>query len=168
LDRGNPQPRAPGCAPWIGGNRPQTALASSMAQGAKIGWVHGQRCRPDRRQSRREAGAAMLLPQPVPSSVQQEIFFHYAARVTTRQPMWGLRYIQVSCLAIPPETHSYLHPDRRPVTARIGSPHQHSALRVANDELDFPIIDARPAPCYTMPQRLQTMYRGLWHLRFYP
>jgi hypothetical protein len=140
-----------------------------MAQGAEISWVHGQRCRPDRRPSRSETGAASILPQPVSSSVQQEVSSPCATRATAWLPAWALRYIQVSCLlAIPSETHSRSHPYRRPITARIGSPHQHGALWVANDELDFPIIDARPAPCHMMPQRLQTTHRGIWHLRFHP
>jgi hypothetical protein len=56
------------------------------------------------------------------------------------------------------------HSHRRPVATRIGSAHQDGTLRVAEDQLDFAIVDAGTTPRHTMPHGFQITYGGIRHL----
>src|SRR5215471_7649620 len=71
-------------------------------------------------------------------------------------------------MASPSLEHSLLQSCRVAIAARIGRTHEHAALGIADDQLYFPVIDARLTPHYTVPQGFKSAHRRLRHLGLHP
>src|SRR5262245_32021248 len=71
-------------------------------------------------------------------------------------------------MASPSSEHSLLQSCRVAITARIGRAHEHAALGIADDQLYFPVIDARLTPHYPVSQGFKPMHRRFWHFCLHP
>ena len=54
------------------------------------------------------------------------------------------------------------------ITARIGRAHEHAALGITDDQLDFPVIDARLTRHHPVSQGFKPTHRRFWHLCLHP
>src|SRR5439155_13320451 len=67
-------------------------------------------------------------------------------------------------MASPSSAHSRLQSCRVAITARIGRAHKHAALGITDDQLHFPVIDARATRHYPVSQGFEPMHRRFWHV----
>src|SRR5215470_1237391 len=71
-------------------------------------------------------------------------------------------------MASPSSEHSLLQSCRVAITAWVGRAHEHAALGITDDQLYFPVIDARLTPHHAVPQGFKPAHRRLRHLSLHP
>src|SRR5215510_2332947 len=71
-------------------------------------------------------------------------------------------------MASPSSKHSLLQSCRVAITARIGRAHEHATLGITDDQLHFPVIDARLTQHYLVSQGFKPMHCSIWHFCFHP
>src|SRR4029079_14254927 len=71
-------------------------------------------------------------------------------------------------MASPSSEYALLQSCRVAIAARIGRAHEHAALGITDDQLHFPIIDARSTRSHPVSQGFEPLHRRFWHFCLHP
>src|SRR5215831_12378064 len=71
-------------------------------------------------------------------------------------------------MASPFSEYALLQSRRVAIAARVGRAHEHAALGITDDQLYFPVIDARLTPHHAVPQGFKPTHRRLRHRGLHP